>query len=94
VPAPVNETVKPETEHVPVAVRVTVKVDVAVGLRPVSGPGITWFAIDANVIVCGTLTTLNVLVARPAAYVVVSSDDALIVQVPAAIAVIFFVEVS
>ena len=50
-PAPVNETVKPVTEHVPVAVRVTVKVDVAVGLSPVNGPGITWFAMEAKVIV-------------------------------------------
>jgi hypothetical protein len=40
------------------------------------------------------LTTLKVLEARPAACVFVSSADALIVHVPAAIAVIFFDEES
>jgi hypothetical protein len=51
VPAPVNETVNALTEQVPVAVRVTARVDEAVGFNPVNGPGITWFPIAAKVIV-------------------------------------------
>lgn len=80
-PAPVKEILVPTAVQVPDAAKVTSNPDVAVA-ETASGPGRVFEVISANVMVCGTLTTLNVFVVRPESYVAVDSADAEIVHVP------------
>jgi hypothetical protein len=62
----VKVTVAPDTEHGPVAVNVTVKLDDAVAVRT-KGPGMVLSVMLAKVIVCEALEIETVLVADPIA---------------------------